>query len=183
MIIGLTGKFAAGKGTVADFLKARGFAYHSLSDVIREELAREGIPESRENLLEMGNRLRAADGPAALAVRIRARLGDGAHHIVDSIRNPAEVRVLREVPGFFLLGVDAEPRIRFERLRARNRVGDPETFEHFAALEARETRSDNPSAQQLHATWELVDETIDNGGSLEALGAAVDQLLARRGGN
>lgn len=138
MIIGLTGKFAAGKGTVADFLRSRDFVYHSLSDVIREELVARGIPESRENLLNLGNALRAADGPAALAIRIRDRLSDGRNHIVDSIRNPAEVHTLKEISGFFLLGVDADPVLRFERLRARNRIGDPETFEHFQALEARD---------------------------------------------
>jgi len=179
MILGLTGKFAAGKGTVADFLLTKGFEYHSLSDVIREEIAARGIAESRENLLEMGNSLRAADGPAALAIRIKDRLVDGGDHIVDSIRNPAEVLVLKELPGFILVGVDADPAIRFERLRKRDRIGDPETFEHFVALEAREASSDNPSAQQLHATWDLVDETLDNGGSIADLEAGVASLLAR----
>jgi dCMP deaminase len=180
MIVGLTGKFAAGKGTVAEFLKERGFVYHSLSDVLRDELRARGVPESRESLLALGNELRAADGPAALAIRIRARLQDGRGHIVDSIRTPAEVEVLRQIPGFFLLGVDADPHVRFARLRARARVGDPETFEHFASLEARESSSTNPAAQQLHATWALADEVVDNGGSVEALAAAISGVLARR---
>jgi dCMP deaminase len=179
MIIGLTGKFAAGKGTVAEFLQARGFLYHSLSDVIREELSRRGTPESREHLLALGNELREADGPAALALRIRDRLLDGRHHIVDSIRNPAEVDVLRGLPGFILVGVDADPKLRFDRLRARARIGDPETFEHFTALEAKESVSDNPLAQQLHATWDRVDVVLDNSGTLADLEAAVVRLLAR----
>jgi dCMP deaminase len=182
MIVGLTGKFAAGKGTVAEFLKARGFVYHSLSDVIREELARRGTPESREHLLALGNELREADGPAALALRIQDRLRDGRPHIVDSIRNPAEVDVLRAIPGFVLVGVDADPKLRFARLRARARIGDPETFEHFTALEAKESVSDNPAAQQLHATWDRVDVVVDNSGSLADLEAAVVRLLETRGG-
>ena len=36
MIIGLTGRNAAGKGAAAEFLKSKGFAFHSLSDVIRD---------------------------------------------------------------------------------------------------------------------------------------------------
>jgi len=182
VIVGLTGKFAAGKGTVADFLVEEGFAYHSLSDVIREELTARGQAESRENLLALGNLLREGEGPAALAKRIRARLLDGGDHIVDSIRNPAEVEVLRELEGFFLLGVDADPAVRFARLRARDRVGDPETFAHFQSLEARETASSNPAAQQLGATWAMVDETLDNDKIIEDLRGDVLRLLARRRG-
>lgn len=180
MIIGLTGKFAAGKGTVAEVLRARGFVFHSLSDVIREELMARGLPESRENLIETGNAMRRADGPAALAMRIKPRLGDGRDHIVDSIRNPAEVEVLRTMPGFILLGVDADPRVRFERLRARNRVGDPTTFEQFAELEARETHSTDPTTQQLMATWQLADVMVRNDTTIEDLAAAVAGIVDAR---
>ena len=43
MLIGLTGKYAAGKGTVAELLKEQGFAYHSCSDILREGSLR-GVP-------------------------------------------------------------------------------------------------------------------------------------------
>lgn len=181
MIIGLTGKFAAGKGTVAEYLGRLGFAYHSLSDVIREELAARGVAESREHLTAVGNELRRAEGPAALAQRIAGRLGDGGRHIVDSIRNPAEVEVLRHVAGFFMVGVDADPKVRFERLVRRARQGDPTSFEQFAALEERETNSTDPSNQQLRATWSMVDEVIMNDGTVAELEQAVAEMLERRG--
>jgi len=180
MIIGLTGKFAAGKGTVADLLRRLGYRYHSLSDVIREELKSRGVAESREALTEAGNSLRRADGPAALAMRILGRIQDGQPHIVDSIRNPAEVEVLRTIPGFFMIGVDADPRVRFERLVARGRQGDPTTFEQFSALEERETTSTDPSTQQLRATWALADEVVANDDTIEGLEAAVREILERR---
>jgi len=115
-----------------------------------------------------------------LARRIAGRLGDGRDHIVDSIRNPAEVEVLREVPGFFMFGVDADPRVRFERLVKRGRQGDPTAYEQFAALEERETTSTDPTNLQLRATWELVDEVLMNDGSVADLERAVADLLARR---
>ena len=180
MIVGLTGKFAAGKGTVANYLREQGFAYHSCSDVLREELAARGVPESRENLHAIGNELRRDGGPDVLARRIAARLGDGGDHIVDSIRNPAEVAALREVPRFFLLGVDADRRVRFRRLVARGRQGDPTAFDVFAALEDQETNSTDPTTQQLHATFALADEVVQNDGTVEELRALVDTLLVRR---
>lgn len=180
MIVGLTGKFAAGKGTVAEYLGERGFTYHSCSDVLREELAARGVPESRENLLAIGNELRREGGPDVLARRIAGRLLDGRDHIVDSIRNPAEVDALRELKGFFLLGVDADPRTRFDRLVARGRRGDPTTFEQFAALEHQETHSTDPTTQRLHATFALADEVVLNDGEVADLRAAVDLVLERR---
>jgi len=180
VIVGLTGKFAAGKGTVADLLVQRGFAYHSLSDVIREELKAREIAESRENLTEVGNSLRREHGPAALAIMIRDRLLDGRDHIVDSIRNPAEVEVLKLLSGFVLVGVDAHRELRFERLVTRDRQGDPSSWEQFCALEDRETTSTDPTTQQLAATWQAVDEVVINDGSRDDLERGLTDLLTRR---
>lgn len=178
MIIGLTGKYAAGKGTVAETLLGRGFQYHSLSDIIREELSASGQAESREALLAMGNALRRDGGPGVLAQRLldRVRVGD---HIVDSIRNPAEVAALRTLAGFTLVAVDADARVRFERLKERARIGDPTDWETFAELEARESKSDDPGAQQVAATLALADRVVMNDGDLEGLHASVEDLLTQ----
>jgi dCMP deaminase len=178
MLIGLTGKYAAGKGTVAEALQRRGFGYHSCSDVLREELAVRGLAESREALLALGNELRRAGGPGELARRLTPRLVDGADHIVDSIRNPAEVEALRELEGFVLIAVDACPQARFTRLRARDRIGDPVTYEAFQALEQRELESDDPTTQQLNATIALADHYLQNDGGVDDLHHALGSLLA-----
>ena len=54
IVLGLTGKNASGKGTVAEVLKEHGFVYHSLSDSLRDELNFLGKKETRENLIEIG---------------------------------------------------------------------------------------------------------------------------------
>ena len=180
MIIGLTGKYAAGKGTVAEVLMNRGFRYHSLSDVLRDELATRGKPESREALLEVGNALRREGGAGVLAERILERLDEGLH-LVDSIRNPLEVAALRRRSDFVLLGVDAAPRVRFERLLSRARIGDPTTWEQFSTLEARELESDDPTTQQLRRTFDLVDHVIMNDGTIEELRAQVEAWMTQEG--
>ena len=68
MFIGLTGRFAAGKGEAAEFFKARGFNYLSLSDLLREALSERGVAPSRENLIAAGKVLRAAEGPGVLEI-------------------------------------------------------------------------------------------------------------------
>jgi dephospho-CoA kinase len=175
MVVGLTGPNAAGKGEVAAHLRDLGFAIHSLSDVVREEAARLGFPPEREHLIRIGNDLRRSGGPGILAERILSRIA--SRDVVDSIRNPAEVAALRSLPGFFLLGVDAPARLRFERSISRSRPGDPRTFEAFEERE-RQENSSNPDAQQLLATLRLADKVITNDGTLEALQREVDRAAA-----
>ncbi len=176
LVLGLTGPNAAGKGEVAAHLVTRGFTYHSLSDVLREECARAGEEPTRDHLIERGNALRAAEGPGALALRIRPRLG--VRDLVDSIRNPAEVECLRGERGFVLVGVDAPVAIRFDRARRRGRAGDGPTMEDFLAKEARENSAD-PARQQLARTFSMADHSLINDGSIEHLRERVDALLAR----
>lgn len=174
MIIGLTGPNAAGKGVVAAWLVSKGFAYHSLSDVLREELRRRGIEQTRENLIAVGNELREGAGPGVLAEMIGPGLT--GRDVVDSIRNPAEVVSLRRRPGFFLVGVTAPLEVRFTRAAARGRPGDGLTLAEFAAREARENSPD-PSRQQLAATFAMADSTLANDGGIEDLHREVEDLL------
>jgi dCMP deaminase len=178
MILGVAGPNGAGKGEVVSYLRSRSFYPLSLSDVIREELQARGLEESRERMIEVGRDLRAAHGTAVLAERLRDRIGSDRHYVVDSIRHPAEVEALRVLGARFrLLWVDAEPHVRFERLRARARPGDPDTLERLLALEARERGGDDPAAQQLDAVAKLADEKLRNDGPLEVLHAEVQRVL------
>ena len=109
-----------------------------------------------------------------LAERLLPRLH--GREVVDSIRNPAEVAVLRRLPNFVLLGVRAPAEVRYARSRSRGRPGDPASFEEFLERERQENR-DDPSGQQLDATFRLADRILDNDGALDRLRSAVDRLL------
>jgi len=107
-----------------------------------------------------------------LAERVLPRLDLSSHHVVDSIRHPAEVLVLRRQPGFFLLGLTGSAEIRFRRLRERARPGDPHTFEEFLALDAREEGTNagaEEPAQQLDRCLEMADHRLANEGTMEEL--------------
>lgn len=173
MILGLTGRNASGKGTVADILKKGGFEYFSLSDEIRWSLARKGVEPTRDALTAEGNAIRHLEGAGALASRVTGRFSQGINQIVDSIRNPEEVRVLRQCPNFFLISIDAPVEVRFERSRTRARPGDPDTIAGFLAAEERELAGGDPAAQQLIATMKLADYTICNNSDAAALSADV----------
>jgi dephospho-CoA kinase len=180
-LVGLTGTNAAGKGEIARLLAARGYAYRSLSAVLRAELARRGLEATRDNLIRVGNELRAAHGADVLARRAAADLGLGGaggpgRAVVDSIRNAAEVAYLRGLGDFLLVGVDAPIEIRFERARLRGRNESAATLEEFRAKEAEELRG-GETGQQLEACLRLADVLIVNDGTLETLERKLEEAL------
>ena len=134
MIIGLTGKNGAGKGVGADFLKELGYQYYSLSDVIREEMTKKKIAITRENLIKFANEMRTTYGPSILAEKILAKLDPDKNYVVDSVRNPFEVETLRKRKDFHLIVIEADPKARFERIKARAREKDPITYEDFLKI-------------------------------------------------
>jgi dCMP deaminase len=180
MRIGVAGLNAAGKTQVVEYLSQRSFYPESLSDVIRDDLARDVLEPTRENMIERGRELRDRYGPAILAERVLAKLPPDRNHVIDSIRHPDEVRALRAAGDFVLVWVEASTEVRFERARRRGRVGTPQTLEAFEAEQARELRSETEAGQQLLAVRELADETIDNDGDLETLLAQTQAMLERR---
>lgn len=180
IIIGLTGRNAAGKTTAGEVLGARGFSYLSLSDVIRDEARARGLDPVRENLTALGNELRERHGPGALAELTVARMQPDRNYAVDSIRHPAEVLALRKAGSFSLFHIFAPLEARFARSVARNRAGDATTLPEFIRQEEREFASSNAAAQQLLETERMADRRIDNDGSLEdftgRLGATLGEL-------
>ena len=177
MIIGLTGKNGSGKTAVSEYLVSRGFEYHSLSDAIREEILDRGLQITREVLIDVGNELREKFGPGILAERILPSLDSGQNYVIDSIRNPQEVDVLRSRNDFTLLALEAEQGTRFERSQRRGRENAAQTLAQFAEEEARELDSDNPARQQLNATRKKADLIVTNDGTLEELHRRLDALL------
>ena len=171
----MTGANAAGKSAVAAWLADRGFRVHSLSDAVREEASARGLAPVREHLIRVGNALRRAEGPGVLALRVLPRLG--RRDVVDSIRNPAEVDVLRRLSRFVLLGVWASEDVRFRRSLLRARTGDPATIDEFRRREEDENAHD-PTAQQLASTFRLADHVVSNEGDLAALHRTLADLLA-----
>lgn len=174
LLIGLTGTNGAGKGEAAAFLVSRGYEYHSLSDVIRDVLAAEGLEPSRDNLIRKGNALRREGGLDVLARRIVTRIRGRA--VIDSIRNPLEIEFLRTQPGFILIALDAPPALRFERVAKRGRNESAPDLASFLRKEEEENGSD-PGAQQLGRCMVLADRILINDGTLDDLHRKLEEPL------
>lgn len=173
-LIGLTGTNASGKGEVAHFFKKKGYAFYSLSDLVREDLTKKGKEISRDNLIRMGNRLREKFGADILARLVMKKIRGKA--VIDSIRNPEEVRYLRRQKDFILLAVDAPVELRYERAKKRGRVESASNLQEFMAKEAEEM-SQRETCQQLQKCMELADIKIVNDSNLENLYLKLENLL------
>jgi dCMP deaminase len=178
IIIGLTGENCAGKGTMADYLVQKGFYYYSLSDAIREELAREGKEITREALIAKGNELRQNFGADVLAKRTIAKLLPDRNYVIDSIRNPAEAQALLATGKTTLIYITASPKARFERMKQRRREGDPRSFEAFQIIDKLEMEGKDEHGQRLAEVFALATKKVENEGGFKELYASADELLS-----
>ena len=178
MIIGITGTNGSGKGTVAAALRGTGFAYYSLSDVLREELAAQGVTETVDRMARLGNELREAHGPDILARRVHeAMQSDGADHaIADSIRNTHEVNYFRSRPPFILVAVDAPTKARHERVMKRNRPGDRVSLAQFIDQEMQQLMGGEAEQNLIHC-MAMADVKLINDGTEDDLRARLTEGL------
>jgi dephospho-CoA kinase len=125
MIVGITGSFGAGKGAVVDYLvQEKGFKNYSASGFITEEIVRRQMPVNRDSMIVVANDLRAKFGPTFIIDSLYERAKDhGKNSIIESLRAIAEVQRIKELGGI-VLGIDADPQIRYERAFARGSEKD-----------------------------------------------------------
>ncbi len=134
-IICLTGMPGAGKGIVSEIARVKGIPVYVMGDVVREEATRRGLPHKPHILNAIAQELREKEGPAAVAKRIASRIAESKSKIVliDGVRSLYEIDVFKKYGDIVIIAVHASPKTRFERLRKRNRPGDPKTWEEFVS--------------------------------------------------
>lgn len=178
MIIGLTGTLASGKGVVSDFLKEKGFVYLSLSNEVREIAKEKKIEITRENLQNSANQLRHEKGAGVFAEIVKEKIINQQYSkaVVDGIRNPAELEVLKKLKNFFLVAVDAPKEIRFKRMFERNRESDPKTWEDFLKVDTRDLGEEDEKGQQVGKCMEKADFNLINDSSFDEAKAKVKEL-------
>lgn len=177
--IGITGTLGAGKGTIVDYLlKNKGFVHYSVRAYLTEEIERRGMSVNRDSMTTVGNDLRAKHSPSYIVEQLYGRAqASGSNCVIESVRTPGEVTALRSKPHFYLFAVDADPRVRYERVVLRGSETDHISYETFLSNEQREMNNTDPNKQNLGVCIREADYRFDNGGTIQQLNEQVELVL------
>jgi dephospho-CoA kinase len=188
-IIGLSGTNGSGKDTVGHLLaENHNFFFVSVTDLLRDEARRQELPADRQNLRGISAGWRRESGLGVLVdkamaeyEKVKEQYAGGL--IMASMRNPGEADRVHELGGT-MVWVDADPRVRYERVQAnaasRGRAEeDQKSFEEFLAEEAAEMhRSGDEATLNMAGVKAKADIFIQNNSSdLETFRRDVEQAL------
>ena len=179
IIIGLTGPMGAGHGMVAEYLKKNGFFYSSTSERVREECRKRGIEITRESLQDVADELRRKFGPEILAKRTWNIVKKYPLAAIDSIRGVAEVDFLTTKPNFYLIGVTAPRRLRYQRIIARKRESDPVGWSNFLRLDKVDFKSGQGKfGRNITACLKKADFLVVNDGTIKELEKKIEKYVS-----
>ena len=140
IVIGLLGTIGSGKGTAAKFLKKKyGFKIITMGNILRALARKLKLPSNRKSLQLLQKKYRIKYGGDYFINIAWQKINNSKHRrwIIDGIRTPEDTSVSKK-NGAKLILIDANPLLRFERMKKRGRKGFSKTFEEFKEEEKRE---------------------------------------------
>lgn len=179
-IIGITGTLGAGKGTIVDYLiQHYGYKHYSVRGYLTEEAERRGMEINRDTFVVVANDLREKYGPSYITDELYKQAeAAGVNAIIESVRTPGEVESLRKNEHFLLFAVDADPKVRYDRVVLRNSETDHVSYETFIENEQREMSSTDPAHQNVGRCMEMADYVFHNDGDFDDLYRQVEEALS-----
>src|SRR5574340_1156921 len=158
LIVCLTGMPGAGKTTIAESLRSKGFDKVTMGDAVRAEATRRKIEPTGANLGKIMLELREKNGPGAVAELIKDKIlhSNSDVVLVDGVRSIAEVNVLKKIGTVKVLAIHASGDTRFKFLTGRGRSDAPSDREDFTQRDSREI------GVGMSESIALADETISN---------------------
>ncbi len=148
----------AGKSTIADGLKFKGYDIINMGNVVRAEAKNRNLEPTGSNLGKLMLELREKNGQGAIAELVVPQIKNSKSNVIviDGIRSNAEIEVLRNYGTVKLLAIHASTSTRFGFLKQRGRSDDPQTKENF------EERDNREIGVGISNSIALSDETISN---------------------
>jgi dephospho-CoA kinase len=177
MIIGITGTLGAGKGTIVDILKSMGFNHFSARDLLVEEIKKRGLNINRDSMVFIADEFRKNKSLTYIPESLYEQaINAGGNAVIESLRTPLEVEALRKKQNFILLAIDADPRVRYERIKKRGSATDMVSYEKFLEDEKREFDSKEAHRGNICGCMAMADFKLSNNGSIEDLNKEVNRI-------
>ncbi len=184
-IIGISGSFASGQDTLAEYLKTDfGYLWFSTSDMVRKVSQERYGSIERPMLFRTATELRKERGGGVL-VEIGIEEYQKSHNdvgiVLSGIRSMGEMNAVLDAGGVMVY-VDADPEIRYQRMVSRRRDQESQlTKEEFLDREQAEWHVGDNDAdfnkRDIRAYAESKDMIILNDSDLQAyLGGARQKL-------
>jgi len=178
IILGLVGPLASGKEVTKKYLEEQYKASsYRFSTMLRDILNRLYLPISRENMQNLSLDLRQRFQGDVLAKVIAKDVERDTNSIVviDGVRRLDDISHLKNLPGFFLVSIDASPEIRYKRMLSRNENSgdDQKTFNEFLADGNKEAE------QEITAVMQTSKYHLNNDGSLPDLYKQIEEIIAQ----
>jgi len=135
-VIGTVGMPGSGKSVISQILKEKlNSFYIVMGDVIREEVMKEGLEPTPDNVQMIMITIRKREGNDIVAKRCIEKLKENEVKyewaIIEGLRGLEELVTFRKHLNFLLIAIHASPSTRFNRLKQRGRSDDPQNREMF----------------------------------------------------
>lgn len=176
-IIGIVGAFGSGKTTAAAYLARKGYKRIYLSSFLEKEAQKRKLPLTRKILQDIGNEMREENGVGVLMKKALLALRGEQKIVIDGLRNFGEIEELRKNPEAIVLGIVANRKVRFERIKKLKRR-EKLTPKLFLSLDLRDLGvGEKITGLQTAICIAVADVFIDSNGGFEDFYEKLDRFL------
>jgi len=176
MIFVFTGLPGSGKDSCLEYLRTKyNAAVFSFTTMLKDILERLYLEFNRDNLIKLSETIRQTFGEDTLAKAMALNVAKAPTDLIaiGNARRLADIKYLSDIPGFVLIEVAADIKLRYERIKQRHEKENDatQTFEQFVADHERSTEL---------SILELIKQTnekIDNNGNLQSMHKQLDALV------
>lgn len=199
LYIGVTGLPGSGKGEFIRILEGKitelniAFRYYSLSDELRDETRKRGLPVERPMLRKIANELREGNGNGFLATLLLRKIhqetkksdySSGEIIVIDAIRNPEEITTLAKNlrESFLMAAIEAPIELLVERLASRARTDENADVVNKAEVARQMILSESGENEPAHGhniskCIEMSDFIVRNETTFDELERQVNQFI------
>jgi len=173
LIIGLTGRIGSGKTTLSAYIQEKhNFQKLSFVDkILIPELQKRKKTVNRKNLQQVGREFYLKYGDIKLTKLLLEGIDPTTRWIIDDIRYPTTANFIRAEfsNNFWIIGVKADIRIRFQRVLARGKEGKI-LYEDFLKMDSA------PTEKYIEDVLSQTDYLIENNEALSDLYQQCDRI-------